>query len=126
MPPLSDLQRRRRVLDERFEDGLQLEGRAADRLEDFRRRRLLVEGFSRLVEETYVVDGDGGLARESLHERDLIRWEQARFVPRQHDRSVCTAFAHQRYDQHRAATETPHVFRRVGKFRIEQRRDIGE
>ena len=54
-------------LDERVEDGLQVEGRAADDLEHVGGRGLLLQRFSRaaqLVEQAGVLDGDDGLVGE--------------------------------------------------------------
>src|SRR5262245_9078333 len=74
-----------RVLDEDVEDRLQIERRGADYLEDFTRRRLLLERFGHLgvrrrerpvlllefCEQPHVLDGDHGLVGESLEQTNL-------------------------------------------------------
>ncbi len=66
-------------------------------------RRLLLEGFLRLVEKTHVVDGDCRLPREGLHQRDLVRREQTSFSAIEEDAAVGAALAHQRNRQHGTA-----------------------
>ena len=65
---------------QRVENRLQVEGRAADRLEHVGRRRLLLQRlaqFSRarlhLVEQADILDGDHRLVGEGLDQLDLLR-----------------------------------------------------
>jgi hypothetical protein len=54
--------------DDYVEDGLDIGGRAADDVEDFGRRRLALERFLRLVEQTDVLDRDHRLVGEGLQQ----------------------------------------------------------
>src|SRR5262249_10580468 len=56
----------RRVLDERIEHWLKMECRAADDLEHFARRGLLLQRLLGLVEQPDVLDGDHRLVGERL------------------------------------------------------------
>jgi hypothetical protein len=65
-------------LDQRIKHPLQIEGRAADDLQNFRRGRLLFRCFLQLalagllgLKEARVFDGDDGLVGEGINERDL-------------------------------------------------------
>src|SRR5262249_8929855 len=74
-----------RAVHDRIEDGLSVRRRARDHLEDLAGRRLLIEPLGHLgvgrrerpilllqfLEEADVLDGDDGLVREGLDERDL-------------------------------------------------------
>ncbi len=80
----------RRQLNQCIEHGLQVEGRAADDLEDFRCRCLLFERrgeFARpklnLLEQPDVFDGDDSLVGEGLDELDLALREWPHDLPRQ-------------------------------------------
>src|SRR5262249_50300238 len=61
-----------RRLDQRIENRLQIECRAADDLEYVGGGGLLLEGFAQLVEQARVLDGDDGLSGEGLDELDLL------------------------------------------------------
>ncbi len=78
----------RGILDEGVEHRLQIERRAADRLQHLAGRRLLLQRFRQLVvaylylrEEPHVLDRDHGLAGEGLQERDLHIAERDRLTP---------------------------------------------
>src|SRR6478672_9077376 len=62
----------RRRLNQRLEYLLQIERRAADNLEHVGSGGLLLEGFAQFVEQTRILDGDDGLAREALDQLDLL------------------------------------------------------
>src|SRR5438128_2965369 len=57
-----------RVFQDDVEHGLEVEGRAADGLEDLTDRGLPLEGLFRLVEQPHVLDRDDGLIGEGLEE----------------------------------------------------------
>ena len=57
--------------DECVEHRLQIESRAADDLEHIRGRGLLLQGFTQLIQQPGVLDGDDGLVREILHQINL-------------------------------------------------------
>ena len=63
-------------LDQRVEDALEIEGRAADDLEHVGGGSLLLQRFAQLVEQTGVLDGDDGLAGEILDQLDLLLGER--------------------------------------------------
>src|SRR5262245_10522617 len=58
--------------DQGIEDGLQVEGRAADDLEHVGGRGLLLKGFAQFIQEASVLDGDDGLRGEVLDQLDLL------------------------------------------------------
>src|SRR5215475_10631110 len=69
---------------DRIEHRLHVCGRAADDAEHFRRCRLMLQGLAQFrvpllqfLEQTYVFNGDDGLMRKSLEERDLFVVEGA-------------------------------------------------
>ena len=64
----------------RIKYGLQVEGRAADRLEHVGGGGLLLQRFAQLVEQARVLDGDDGLAGEVLHQFDLLVGEGANLL----------------------------------------------
>ena len=75
----------RRVLDEGFQHGLEIERRAADHLEHFAGRRLLLQRLRQLAvarlqlrEQPHVLDGDHRLVGECLEEHDLLVGEGPR------------------------------------------------
>src|SRR5262249_61746415 len=77
--PSAGLTQPHRVLDQRLQDRLEVEGRAADDLEYLAGGRLLLQGLGQLavaglqlLEEAHVLDGDRGLGRERLQERNLL------------------------------------------------------
>jgi hypothetical protein len=68
-------------LDERIEDSLKIEGRAADHLEHIGGGGLLLQGLPQLVEEARVLDRDDGLGGEVRDQRDLLVGKGAHFLP---------------------------------------------
>jgi hypothetical protein len=93
--------------------------------QDLGDRGLLLERLLGLVEQAHVVDGDRGLAREGLDQRDLVVAEAPGDVPREDDAAVRVAAAHQRDDQHRPQLEPHHVRARGGEL-VEVLADVGE
>src|SRR5215208_335180 len=65
-----------RRFDKRVEHGLQIEGRAADDLEHVSGGGLLLQGFSQLVEQARVLDGNDGLGSEVRSKFDLLVGER--------------------------------------------------
>src|SRR4029077_17279068 len=61
----------RRVFQHLLKHRLKLTGRAADDLQNFRCRGLLLERFAEVVEQPRILDGDDGLLREVLDHLDL-------------------------------------------------------
>ena len=59
---------------------MQIEGRPADHLEDVGGRGLLLQGFTQLIEQARVLDGDDGLGGEVLHQLDLLVVEFPNFL----------------------------------------------
>ena len=84
----------RRVLDEGFQHGLEIERRAADDLEDLARGGLLLQGLGKipvsaleLLEQADVLDGDDGLVGERPEELHLALREGPGLCPRDEDRA---------------------------------------
>ena len=72
-------------VDQRLQDGLKIEGRSADCLENIRCRGLLLQRLAEvarpclhLVEQADILDGDHRLVGEGLDQLDLARRERAR------------------------------------------------
>src|SRR5262249_40691008 len=91
------------VLDYRFEHGLQVEGGAADHLEDFAGSRLPLQRFRQLaaarlqlLEQPNVLEGDHRLIGEDLEERDLRVREWLDLHPADDDCPDGDALAQQR------------------------------
>src|SRR4030095_917387 len=61
------------------------------------RRRLLLQGLLRLVEEPGVLNGDHGLVREGLEQRDLVVGESTRLAPGYGNRPDRFAVTEQRH-----------------------------
>ena len=61
---------------QRFEHGLQIEGRAADDLEHVGGGGLLLQQFTQFTEQPRVLDGDDGLGGEVRHQLDLLVGER--------------------------------------------------
>src|SRR5687768_14758453 len=80
-------------VDDRLHHRLRVAQRLADDPQDLARGRALLERLFRLVEETYVLDGDDGLMCECLDELDLRRRERDRFLLAQNDRASRHAVA---------------------------------
>src|SRR5215467_9575112 len=88
-----------RVLDQRFENRLEVERGAANDLEQIAGRRLLLQGLTellitrlQLLEQAHVLDGDDRLIGEGLEERDLVVAERSNFEaadPDSGDRVAC-------------------------------------
>ena len=79
---------RARVLHDRVEDRLHVGRRAGDHAQDLAGRRLLLEGLGevgvlglQLGEQPRVLDGDGRLVGEGLHQGDLAVGERPDLVP---------------------------------------------
>jgi hypothetical protein len=58
--------------DQRIENRVEVEGRAADHLEHVGGRSLLLQGFAKLAEQARVLDRDHRLAGETLQQLDLL------------------------------------------------------
>src|SRR5262245_17810744 len=78
-PRVIRLAKARRRLDERVEDRLQIERRAADDLEHIGGGGLLLQRFAQLLEQACVLDGDDGLVGEAGDQGDLLIGERANF-----------------------------------------------
>ena len=94
---------------QRIEHGPQVEGRAADHLEHFGRRRLLLERFRQiarlrlnLIEEASIFDGDHRLIREGLHELDLADGEKARLRLAEREHALDPAVTQKRHPERSA------------------------
>src|SRR5215467_8245106 len=61
-----------------FEDRLQIERRPTDDLKHIGGGSLLLKGFTQLVEQSRVLDGDDGLVGESFDQLDLFLRERLR------------------------------------------------
>ena len=90
-------------LDQRIEDGRQIERRAADDLEHIRCRRLLLQRLAQfggaclhLLEQAHILDRDHRLVGEGLDESDLTRTEGADSLAHQDDRARDLAAMEQR------------------------------
>ena len=84
----------RRRFDQRLQDRLEIEGRAADDLEHVGGGGLLLQRFgqifgalAQLVEQPRVLDGDHRLGGEILHQLDLLVGEGPDFLPVNDDRA---------------------------------------
>ena len=79
---------------DRVEHGLNIRRRARDDTEDLARRRLLLQSLGevgvlllQLGEQARILDGDGGLVGEGLHQSDLTVGEQPDLVSIDSDHS---------------------------------------
>ena len=93
------------VLQNRFEYGLKVTGRARDHLQHFSGGGLLLQGFAeivravpQLVHQTGVLDGDDGLVRESLQHGSLIVRQRAGGEPHDAERADRNVAPHHRHD----------------------------
>src|SRR5260370_36231768 len=68
-------------LSKRIQNGLQIEGRAADDLEHIGGGGLLLQRFAQLVKQARVLDGDDGLIGEVCDQLDLLLGEWPNFSP---------------------------------------------
>src|SRR5205807_1317773 len=68
-------------LNKRVQNGLQIEGRAADDLEHIGGGGLLLQRFAQLVKQARVLDGDDGLIGEVCDQLDLLLGEWPNFSP---------------------------------------------
>jgi hypothetical protein len=75
----------RRVRQHGVEGGLQLARRTGNDTQHFRSRRLLLQRFAQLVEQARILDGDDGLSRKILEQRDLFVAEWANFLAIDYD-----------------------------------------
>src|SRR5262249_28975094 len=66
--------------DQRVENGLKIESRAADHLEHVGGGGLLLEGFTKFIEQANVLDGDHGLVSEGLDQFNLLLTEAPRLI----------------------------------------------
>src|SRR5262249_50236885 len=113
-----------RVLDEAIEDRLEIEGRAADELENLAGGRLLGQRLGEVAvadlqffEGPDVLDGDYGLVREGLEEGDLPVAEGPHLGTADVDGADgTTVFADQRHAQDRAVTHEPRVGASLREF----------
>ena len=95
-----------RVLGQRLEDRLEIEGGPPDHLEQLAGRRLLLEGDPQLAvarlqlgEQAYVRDSDDGLVGKSLKQGDLLVREWVHLGAPKVDRAHRRPFAKQRSDE---------------------------
>ena len=98
-----------RALDEGFQHGLEIEGRAADDLEDLARGGLLLEGLGQievpgleLMEQANVLDGNGTLIGEGRDQGDLLLGEGRDLLPPDREHADRDALS-----QHRDAQDGP-------------------
>src|SRR6266536_3380734 len=91
------------ALDDGVEDWLHVRRRAADDAKYFGRCCLMLQGFAQfcialldLLEQPHVLDGNHGLASESLQEPDLLVREWANFGSANHDSPAGVSLPHQR------------------------------
>src|SRR4029077_13930181 len=77
----------RRRLDQRIENGLQIERRAADDLEHAGGSGLLLQGFAQLVKQARVLNSDDGLVGEGRDQPDLLVGEWTHGFALHHDDS---------------------------------------
>src|SRR5262249_50434642 len=88
---------------------LEVEGRAADDLEHFRRRRLLIEGFAQFAEQARVFDGDHCLVGEGLEQGQLLLCERAGFPPVNYDRPDSSSIPEQGHTEQTAKPPVHHM-----------------
>src|SRR5262249_25634349 len=81
--------------------------RAADCLEHFGGRRLLLQRFMQLVEQPGVFDRNDGLIREILDQLDLLVSEWLNFRTRQSQNADWPAFAQHRNTENRTEVAEP-------------------
>src|SRR4030095_16061024 len=94
----------RSALHDGVEHRLHVRRRAADNAEDFRSRRLMLQGFAQFcvaflqfLEQTHILDGDDSLIGENLDEIDLaVRKWFDKVAPDGEDSDGCS-FAQQRH-----------------------------
>ena len=86
----------RSVPDDGVQDRLQVGRRARDHAEDLARRRLLLEGLFRLVEQPHVLDRDRRLVGEDLEQLDLLVGEGTDHHPPDPDRPDGAPLAQER------------------------------
>ena len=117
--------------DEAIQNRIEIEGCPADRLEDIRRRRLLLQQLLEvarlclnLVEQAHVFDRDHRLVGEGLEQLDVMRGEVSGLLAGDADHADGGAFAHQRRDQHAAIAAQAREFAVQGRHVI--RLGIGE
>src|SRR5262249_35229791 len=86
-------------LRQRIKHGFEIEGRATDDLEHVGRGGLLLEGLAQLVEQARVLDGDDGLIREGLDQRELLGSEGSNLRPPHRNRANEETFATHRHTE---------------------------
>src|SRR5262249_24247005 len=91
------LAKARRRFDKGIEHGLEIEGRATDDLEYVGGGGLLLQRFPQLVEQARVLDGDDGLIRERLDQRELLGGEGSNLRPPHCNRANEDTFATHRH-----------------------------
>src|SRR5262245_62786752 len=92
------LAKARRRFDECVEHCLQIKGRAADYLEHVGGRRLLLQRFAKVVEQTHVLDGDYGLPGKIVHQLDMLVGEGANLLAVDADRADQVIVLQHRHD----------------------------
>src|SRR5262249_16161310 len=98
--PLLGCAKPRRVLDQSVENGLKLEGRAADDLEHVGGGGLLLQRFAELVEQPRILDRDHGLVGETLDQLDLLVGERSDLLPKNVDNTNQLALFEHRDREH--------------------------
>ena len=113
-----------RILQHGLEHGLKLAGRRADDLQHLGGRRLLLQrlaeivgALAQLVEQPRVLDGDDGLAGESLQHCDLFVGERPGHKPHDAEQADRLIAAHHGHDRDRAVAAGQEVLAADGKFR---------
>src|SRR5262245_33023802 len=100
-----------RIVYQRLQNWLQVESGETDDLQDFTRRRLLVQRLGRLCmgrcegailllqlgEQSNILDGDHGLVGEGLEQGNLLRPEAARLTPGDAYYAECHPLSHHRH-----------------------------
>ena len=102
------------ALDEDRQHGLEVEGRAADDLEDLAGGRLLLQGLGQLavpslelLEQADVLDGDHRLVGEGPDQLDLLLGERAPLPPGDGDRADGTLLTEHRHRHRTPEAELP-------------------
>src|SRR5262249_61784142 len=98
------------------EHGFEIEGRAADDLEHVGGGCLLLQRFTQLVEQPYILNGDDGLRGEVLHKFNLLVGETSglpggRWRARRSVRSPSASVPRERYERRPARPWRPALAR---------------
>ena len=81
-------------------------------MQHFRGRRLLLQRFPQFIKQPRILDGDDGLIREGLDQRELLGGEGSNFRPPHRNRANEDTFATHRHAKKRPDTAT---FRSLGE-----------